>query len=267
MRAAAEHLSSITLELGGKSPAIVDETAKIKSAAQRIMWGKFLNAGQTCVAPDYVFVHKTIYEDFVTAVCNVWEKFYGESLQPKIGQIVNDKHWQRLTTMLDQAMDDGGKVVLGGQKDQDSNYLAPTVIGDVSLTSSIMKHEIFGPILPMITYENLDEVTSFIRKSDKPLAIYIFSYSRKNIQRVLMNTTSGGTCVNNVAIHLGNPHLPFGGVNASGIGAYHGFHGFKTFSHARAILYQGRFSGLSFIYPPYREWTKKLARCVTNIFS
>lgn len=267
MRAAAEHLSSITLELGGKSPAVVDETANIKSAAQRIMWGKFLNAGQTCVAPDYVVVHKTIYEDFVTAICNVWEKFYGESSQPKIGRIVNEKHWQRLTTILDQVIDDGGKVILGGQKEESSNYLAPTVVCDVSLTSPIMKQEIFGPILPIITYDNLDEVTSFIRKNDKPLAVYIFSYSRKNIRRVLMDTTSGGTCVNNVAIHLGNPHLPFGGINASGIGAYHGFYGFKTFSHARAILYQGRFSGLSFIYPPYREWTKKLARCVTNIFS
>ncbi|BBM83707.1 aldehyde dehydrogenase family protein [Candidatus Uabimicrobium amorphum] len=267
MRAAAENLSSITLELGGKSPAIVDKTASIKSAAQRIMWGKFLNAGQTCVAPDYVLVHKEVHEMFIAAVKNVWKKFYGESSRPEVGQIVSEKHWERLATMLDEVIADGGKVVLGGQRECNHNYLAPTIVRDVSLTASIMKQEIFGPILPIVTYESLDEVTSFICNNDKPLAVYIFSHSRGNIQRILTNTTSGGTCVNNVAIHLGNPHLPFGGVNASGIGNYHGFHGFKTFSHARSILYQGPFSGLSFIYPPYREWTKKLARCVTNIFS
>ncbi|WP_372368345.1 aldehyde dehydrogenase family protein [Candidatus Uabimicrobium sp. HlEnr_7] len=267
LAATANNLTSVTLELGGKSPAIVDKTANIKKAAERIVWGKFLNAGQTCVAPDYVFVDRKIQQQFCEAVMKTHEKFYGSAERPKIGNIVNTKHWQRLRGILDEEKQRGAKILLGGFSDETERYFSPTVICGVSLDSPIMEQEIFGPILPIIFYDNIENVSDFIRKKDKPLAIYLFSQLRANIRHIITNTTCGGTCINNVAIHLGNPYLPFGGVNTSGIGEYHGFFGFKTFSHGRSVLYQGRFSGLSFIYPPYNKWTEKLARSVTNIFS
>jgi len=265
MAAAARHLASITLELGGKSPAIVDATAELRAAARQIVWGKFLNAGQTCVAPDYVLVHASRQADFVAECRRALAALYGPSAADRAAatdlcRIVDDAHFERLARLLARTVAAGAAVAAGGETVPAERYLAPTILTGVTLDAPIMEEEIFGPILPVIAYEDLDEVLVRIRALGKPLALYLFTRERRTAERVLGSTTAGGTAVNATLTHYGNPHLPFGGVGASGQGSYHGLAGFRALSHERAVLWQGRPSLARFLFPPYRGPRHSLAR-------
>jgi aldehyde dehydrogenase (NAD+) len=257
MRAAAEHLTPVTLELGGKSPAIVSRKADIDLAARRIAWGKFLNAGQTCVAPDYVLVERPVHDELVAAIGKHVTEFYGTDVEASadFARIVNDSHFHRLEKLLHT-----GTVAVGGQSNADQRYIAPTVLTGVTRDDEVMGDEIFGPILPVIAVDSLDEAIAFVNADDKPLALYSFSEDGHENDRVLAGATSGGACVNGTIMHLSNPYLPFGGVGASGMGAYHGRFGFDTFSHQRAVHSRSTKLDPSMIYPPYTAAKQKLVR-------
>jgi len=263
MAAASRHLATVTLELGGKSPVIVDETADIRKAAERIVWGKFLNAGQTCVAPDYLLIHESRLEDFVEQSKRVVARRYGEGEEarrqsPDFCRIVNAEYCRTLAALVEESVRRGARVAFGGASAQDERYFAPTMLLGVREDSPIMQEEIFGPVLPVLTWRSLDEAIRIVQSRPKPLALYIFSRDRKNVQRVLSSTTAGGTCVNSLIIHLANPNLPFGGVGASGMGSYHGHFGFRALSHERAVLTQGFWDSLRFYYPPYTPRVRRL---------
>ncbi|MGK5084198.1 aldehyde dehydrogenase family protein [Bdellovibrionota bacterium FG-1] len=263
MQAAAKHLTPVTLELGGKSPVIVDETADICKAAQRIMWGKLINAGQTCVAPDYLLIHESKIAEFVSEAKKVIGKRYGETDEAQRAssdfcRLVSQGHLEGLKKVLDETLSQGAKLETGGFSNPEQRYLAPTLLSNVNEKSAIMKEEIFGPILPMITFKTLDEAIRIIQGKEKPLALYIFSSSTDSIEHVLQNTTAGGTCVNSLILHLANPDLPFGGVGNSGMGSYHGFFGFRALSHERAVLRQGCIDTLQLFYPPYTSRVRSL---------
>lgn len=255
MEAAAKNLSSVTLELGGKSPTVIDSTADLKKAAQKIAWGKLVNCGQTCIAPDYVLIQEQNADEFIGLYKGfVQEMFFmgDEKINPSsYGKIVNKSHFNRLKTLVDQAIADGARIDLGGKFDEKTQVISPVVLRQVQLESPVMTEEIFGPVLPVLTYKNLNEAIDIINQKPKPLALYIFSQSRKNIKDILGNTSSGGVCVNDVLIHIANPKLPFGGVNHSGLGSSHGFFGFKSFSHERAVVLQSKIDFSSLVYPPY----------------
>jgi aldehyde dehydrogenase (NAD+) len=262
MGAAAKHLTHVTLELGGKSPVIVDETADVKKAAQRIVWGKFINAGQSCVAPDYVVIHESLVESFIRHAKIVIAERYGADItaqteNPDYCRLISDEHQTKLLKLLEDSISGGAKVELGGTGNL-SRFIPPTLLTVVNDGNPIMNDEIFGPILPILTYRTLDSALDMVRKRHPPLALYIFSNNHRNIDRILKSTTAGGTCVNSLMIHLANPNLPFGGVGMSGMGNYHGFFGFKTFSHERAVLKQGHIDVLRALYPPYTPFRKKL---------
>jgi acyl-CoA reductase-like NAD-dependent aldehyde dehydrogenase len=249
MAAAAKHLTPVTLELGGKCPAIVCADAAIEQAAKRIAWGKFMNAGQTCVAPDIVFVQRRVRAAFVAALKNSLCEFYGEdaSRSPDYGRIVNARHFERLANYLHN-----GKILHGGEHDAKDLFLAPTILTDVSPASPVMQEEIFGPILPVLEFEQLDDVLTQLRGKPTPLALYVFTRDRTTETRVLAETRSGGVCVNDVVTHMIGTGLPFGGLGESGMGAYHGRAGFETFSHQRAVLRRATWLDLPFRYPPAR---------------
>lgn len=259
MRAAAEHLTPVTLELGGKSPCIVDKNANLEVAAKRIVWGKFFNAGQTCVAPDYLLVDKEIADEFCKKLVKTIKSFYGPD--PKESQdfarIINAKHFDRLVKALGDT-----DVLCGGENDRDNKYLAPTLVRGISEDHALMQEEIFGPILPILEVANLEEAIAFVGKRDKPLALYVFTEDKKVAQAVLSRTTSGGACVNEVIAHLSVPDLPFGGVGPSGMGAYHGKAGFEVFSHKKSVLHKSSRLDVPVRYPPYDEkkinWAKRL---------
>ncbi len=260
MTAAAKHLTSVTLELGGKSPTIVDETANIKLAARMIAWGKFGNNGQICIAPDYIFVHESKRAELTDALRNQLEEFYGSDPEASdsYARIVNERHFDRLKGYLDDAVAKGAKIVSGGETERDAKFIAPTLVENVALDSELMKNEIFGPVLPVFTYKNLDEPIEYIRLNEKPLALYIYSKNSSNIDRMIANTRAGGTCINNNDVHFFNNNLPFGGVNNSGIGKGHGKFGFEAFSNARGVLKQILPSGLQLMMPPYTDFKRKL---------
>ena len=256
MAAAAPQLASVTLELGGKSPAIIDASADIAHAARSIMWGKFVNAGQTCVAPDYAFVHESLAEPFLASCREVIAAFYGPSDDARKAsedycRIIDDVSWQRLKALLDAAVSAGAKIEIGGQVDAAQRYIAPTVLSRVTVDSPLMQEEIFGPVLPVLTFRHRHEIYEYLHTRPKPLAMYVFSSDDAGVQEVLSRTSAGGTVVNNCLMHLVNPSLPFGGSGESGFGSYHGRFGFETFSHARAVLVQGRFSLGHLFHPPY----------------
>lgn len=238
MHAAADHLTSVTLELGGKSPVIIDETANIDAAVKKITWGKLINCGQTCIAPDYVLVHESKREEFITKLVANIKKVFGENPQQSkdISHIINNRHFNRLKNVLNDAISKGAKVELGGQLDESDNYISPTILSNVSLNSKVMEEEIFGPILPVIGYKTENEVLSLINGKEKPLALYIFSAKGSKQDFWLNNTSAGGTCINDNLVHISQPNLPFGGVNNSGIGKSFGHFGFKEFSNERAVL-------------------------------
>ena len=254
MRAAAEHLTSVTLELGGKSPVIVDESADIESAAERLAWGKLLNGGQICVAPDYVLVHESRKDELLGALQRQMELHASgkDGKAPELTRIVNTRHHSRVKGLLDDALARGARVVTGGQSDAADCFIAPTVLTDVSLDSRLMHEEIFGPLLPVLSYRDLTQALELINAKPKPLALYVFSRIKANVERILRGTSAGGTTINHVMLHGLHPNLPFGGVNNSGIGKSGGFYGFQAFSNERAVLHQiSRFSFTHWAMPPY----------------
>ncbi|MBF0491769.1 MAG: aldehyde dehydrogenase family protein [Deltaproteobacteria bacterium] len=268
MEEASKNLTPVTLELGGKSPVVIDQTADIKKAAERILWGKFINAGQTCVAPDYVLIHENRVEDFVKEAISVIESRYGEKSKqadsPNFCRLVSDGALKTLKRLLDESVQKGATLAYGGQSNQDTRFLSPTLLTHVTNDSPIMREEIFGPILPLIAYRSLDDALSIIQKRDKPLALYIFSKDSNTVDYILKNTSAGGSCVNSLIIHLANPDLPFGGVGYSGMGNYHGFFGFRTFSHERAVLHQRCLDTLKMFYPPYTPKVRRIINLATK---
>jgi aldehyde dehydrogenase (NAD+) len=268
MRAAAEHLASVTLELGGKSPAIVDRSANVAQAAERIVWGKMVNAGQTCVAPDYVLVHEADAPAFLAAARDTIARFYGTGQAARMSgdfaRIVDRPAYDRLVRAMEETVAAGATVEAGGETDPEERYIAPTVLSGVREGMPIMREEIFGPILPVLTVRSMDEALAFVRARPKPLALYLFSRDRAVTERVLGGTTAGGTIVNHVICHLANPDLPFGGVGESGQGSYHGHHGFRAFSHERAVLHAGRWSLAPLYYPPYGPRMRRIANLMSR---
>ncbi len=246
--AAAANFTPVMLELGGKSPVIVDADADLKVAARRIVWGKFTNAGQTCVAPDYLLVHRAVREKLLNHIRAAVKEFYGDdpSQSPDYGRIVNMRHYERLCRLLS-----GGNLVCGGEKEPSIRYIAPTVLSDVAPESEIMEREIFGPILPVIEVSGLDDAVAVVNRREKPLALYYFGGKRSNFEKVAAMTSSGGACFNEVLMHLMSPALPFGGVGASGMGCYHGRYSFDAFSHYKPCLRKRTFPDWKLRYPPY----------------
>ena len=270
MAAAARHLASVTLELGGKSPAFVDESANVRDAAARITWGKFVNAGQTCVAPDYVLVAASRQQELVEALKARIAAQYGASAadraqSPDYCRIVDRGSAERLARVLREAVERGARVEIGGDVDVGGRYVAPTVLTNVGFDSPAMQAEIFGPILPVIPYRDVGEALAFVRSRPKPLALYVFAARRRAVERIVAGTTAGGTSVNHVLIHLANPDLPFGGVGDSGLGSYHGEHGFRAFSHERAVLVQGRPALTDRLVPPYRAGVRRLVALARRV--
>lgn len=268
MAAAAKNLSSVTLELGGKSPTIIDETADLKTSARRISWGKYFNSGQICIAPDYIFVHESVKDQFVEEAKKTIETFFGSqpSQSDDYTHIVNKGHTARLKNMIADAVAKGATVTTGGTSDEAANYIAPTILENCSPDSLVMTEEIFGPIMPIVTYKNQIEVVNHINAGEKPLALYIFSKSSKNISYFLNNTRAGGTCINNNALHFFNNDLPFGGSNNSGLGKSHGHFGFLEFSNARAIYKQHIPGALELLMPPYSNLKSKLIELTVKYF-
>jgi len=256
MQAAARYLTPVVLELGGKSPCIVDEGAAIKVAAKRIAWGKCINAGQTCIAPDYLFVHKSVREQLMKEIPIAIEEMYGKEIKSSsyFPRIVNDQAMERLQKLMKH-----GKIVYGGEVDVADRFIAPTIIGEIQPDFPIMQEEIFGPILPVMTFEHLDTVTDYINSQEKPLAFYYFGPS-KVAKKLLEKTSSGGGCINDTLIHIANHRLPFGGVGNSGMSRYHGKFSFLAFSHSRAIVTSRNWIDLPFRYPPFKlfKWVKKI---------
>lgn len=254
MESAAKNLTPVILELGGKSPCIVDAGVNIALAAKRIAWGKFVNAGQTCICPDYLLVHSSIKDVFLQAMKGAIRDLYGEnpSSSPDYGRIINKEQYERLVNLMEKQ-----NVYLGGQCNPGDRYIAPTILTDVSPDSAVMKEEIFGPIFPMITYTSIDEVIGFVNSRSKPLALYLFSENSNTHKEVLSKISFGGGCINDTLIHAGNPNLPFGGVGNSGMGSYHGKASFEAFSHRKSILKKSTWIDLKMRYAPYNS--KKLA--------
>ncbi|HCP47379.1 MAG TPA: aldehyde dehydrogenase family protein [Deltaproteobacteria bacterium] len=257
MEAAAKHLCPVTLELGGKSPAIVDRSVNLKVAARRIARGKFWNAGQTCIAPDYVLVHESMEAPFLDAMKKAIQSFYGTNPEASddFGRIINDRHFGRLTGLLE-----GQDVVAGGDVNAEARYIAPTVLKDVSPESPVMNEEIFGPILPVLSVADMDEAIGFINARPKPLALYLFTKSKSTQESVLSRTSSGGACVNETLFHFVPHDLPFGGVGGSGMGAYHGRFGFETFTHRKSVLNKSTAVDPPMAYPPFTESKQKWVR-------
>ena len=255
MAAAAKHLTPVTLELGGKSPCIIDADINLDHAAKRIAWGKFINAGQTCIAPDYLLIDRTVKAAFLEKLTAAIREFFGEEAaqSPDLSRIINQRQFDRLTALLDS-----GTTIVGGQTDASSRYIAPTVLDNVTWESPVMEDEIFGPILPVLTYDRLDDAIAQINARPKPLALYLFSRDQAKQQQVLTETSSGGVCLNDTVLHIGVPGLPFGGVGQSGMGSYHGKASFDTFSHYKSILKKTFWFDLDWRYAPYKA--SKLAQ-------
>ena len=261
--AAAKHLTPVTLELGGKSPCFIDETFNQTWGIKRLVWGKFTNAGQTCVAPDYILVDKKIKSKFVELFIKITKEHFGENPQqsPDFGRIINEKHFLRLKRFIDS-----GNVIMGGQTDINDLYIAPTLLDAVSVEDEVMNEEIFGPILPIIEYEKLDDAIKFVNSRNKPLALYIFSDDKMYQDKILKETSSGNASINECLMHVAQFELPFGGVGESGIGAYHGKLSFDTFSHLKGVLKKSTLSDLKQRFPPYTESGTKLIRKLINWF-
>ncbi|MCS6967251.1 MAG: aldehyde dehydrogenase family protein [Bernardetiaceae bacterium] len=273
MQAAAKHLASVTLELGGKSPVVVDETADLQDAAQKIIWGKLINCGQTCIAPDYVLVHRQHQEALISQMKNVIEQFYnsdgkGIANSTCYARIVNARHFHRIDQLITDALDKGAQIAVGGNTIAQERFIEPTILKQVTPDMKIMQEEIFGPVLPVLAYDQLSKAIEWINGLAKPLALYIFSKKKEHINRILQETSAGGTCINDCIVHLVNNQLPFGGVNHSGIGKTHGFYGFEAFSNARAVLRQRvGFTSVKALYPPYSSKTHRMLQLMRRFFA
>lgn len=257
MAAAANNLTPVTLELGGKSPVIVDESANIHVTARRIAWGKWLNAGQTCVAPDYILVNEKVRQPFLDELGKAINDFFGADPQTSesYGRIVSPRHFDRLKSLMT-----GGKVIIGGETNAESRYVAPTVLADVDMSSALMNEEIFGPLLPVLSINSTKQAIDFITARPHPLALYVFAENKSVVKEVLAKTTAGGVTVNGTLMHLTSPHLPFGGIGESGMGGYHGKSGVRLFQHMKPVLNRGTKLDPSLAYPPYTDKKAKLFR-------
>lgn len=257
MKKASENLTKVTLELGGKSPCIVDESANLKFAAKRIIWGKLLNSGQTCVAPDYLLVHKDIKNELLRLMKQTIFEFYGDRAleNPDYPKIIDEKSFYRLVSLME-----GQNIFTGGLYNSKSLKIEPTIINDVDFSNKIMKEEIFGPILPVIEYENIFEIIKKLQKMDKPLSMYIFSEDQNNIDRLTYDLSSGGVCINDTIMHITNPNLEFGGVGESGMGGYHGKFGFMNFSNRKSIMIRSNNIDIKLKYPPYSKGQENIIK-------
>lgn len=260
MSAASRYVTPVVLELGGKSPCIVEKSADIRLAAKRLAWGKYLNAGQTCVAPDYVVIDETIKDEFIHQLKFFINEMYGDALtNPDYPKIINDHHYERLMHLIVEEKDK-----IGGRGDEAVRKIEPTVFLESGFQDEIMKEEIFGPILPIITYKKLKDVLDIIKRRPHPLAFYMFSNNKKLVEKVLNYCEFGGGCINDVVMHLANHHLPFGGLESSGMGSYHGIQSFRTFSHAKSVLKNKVYMDIDLRYPPYTKRKLDLVRKLTK---
>jgi aldehyde dehydrogenase (NAD+) len=266
MGAAAKHLTSVTLELGGLNPVIIDEKANLKDAAKKLIWGKYLNCGQSCVSPNYVLVPETIAGQFKDELGKAYDKRFGTAPNPTndFARVVNANHYGRVKQLIDASVAEGAAVLRGGTFDETDNYVAPTIIDGITTSSTIFKEEIFGPVLPLMTYRKVDEAIQIINSNEKPLALYVFSKSRKFAKHILQNTSAGTSVVNDTTLQFIHPNLPFGGVNHSGIGKAHGEYGYKEFTNERALLKQLRgLTTAQLIYPPFGAFKRFVVKAVT----
>ena len=257
MEAATKRLTPVTLELGGKSPIIVDETANLPLAARRIAFGKVLNAGQTCVAPDYLMIEKSVEAPFIEEYKKALADFFPDGDMSGMVRIISDKHFERVCNILDNS----GSIAIGGARDAETRFIEPAVLTEVPIDSPAMQQEIFGPVLPVLPYEKLDDCIDFIRSRPKPLALYIFSENKMNQEKVLNSCSFGGGCINDTVIHLASSHMSFGGVGESGMGSYHGKKSFDTFTHYRSVLKQGKLD-VKLRYFPYKSGKEKITRMI-----
>lgn len=257
--AAADHLARCTLELGGKSPTVVMSSADLDTAAKRIIWGKFFNTGQTCIAPDYVLAQDSIHDALVSRMKQAIVDFFGEDPRksPDLGRIINDRHFARLEKLIDR-----DKVAHGGETDASERFIAPTILQDVTLDDAVMNEEIFGPILPVLKIRNVHEAETIIEQRPNPLALYLFTNEEEEERYVIERVSFGGGCVNNVVVHFSDMGIPFGGIGSSGLGAYHGKYGFDTFSHQKGVTKTGNFLDPSVKYPPYEGKLSVLRKLV-----
>jgi aldehyde dehydrogenase (NAD+) len=267
MTAAAKHLASVTLELGGKSPVIVDESANIAKATKSVIWGKFTNCGQTCIAPDHVYVHESRLPQFVDAARDAIAKMYGNPAQsPDYCRIINHRHFERVSRLIDDAAVRGAAILAGGERDEAQKFIAPTVLTGVGDDALVMQEEIFGPVLPVIPYRYLAEPIATINARPKPLALYVYAKDRARADRVLAETSAGGSCINAAVMQFGHDNLPFGGIGNSGLGNAHGFYGFRAFSHERAVL-EDKFSISPMLFPPYTARVKQMIKWTVRFFT
>lgn len=269
MAAAARTLASVTLELGGKSPTIIGPDADLRKAARNVAWGKFANNGQTCIAPDHVFVHRSVAGDFTAAINAEIERVYGATPQarrasPDYSRIVNQRHFARVSRLIDDATAKGAKILAGGERDEAQRFIAPTVLSKITPDMEVMREELFGPILPIIEYDDIATVIGEINDHPKPLALYVFARDRDFIESIIANTSSGAVGVNLTMVHYLHPNLPFGGVNNSGIGAAHGHYGFREFSHEKPVL-RDAFSMTHLLFPPYTDFVKRLINMTVKL--
>jgi len=249
-QSAAQFLTPVTLELGGKNPCIIDDSAELQFAAKRIVWGKFVNAGQTCIAPDYILIQANVKEKFISFLKDEITNAYGENpeLSPDFPRIIDKKNWFRLSEMLNES-----NIIFGGQTNDETRYIAPTIIDEPSENHLLMKGEIFGPLLPILAFENEDTIQKIISKYEKPLALYVFSKNSKFSRKIIQEYSFGGGCINDTMVHFANKRLPFGGVGHSGIGSYHGRFGFDTFTHKKSIVKKGNWIDIPIRYAPYKD--------------
>ena len=268
MKAASKNLASVTLELGGKSPVIIDKSANLKQAANTVAWIKHFNTGQTCIAPDYIFIEKSIKNAFIKHYKAALTSFYGNNAATSntYGRIINERHYKRLEGYLKDAKKQNAFFDIEGKCDASDKFIGPTVVSNLTEESLLLKEEIFGPILPIKTYDNLEEVITYLKTKDKPLALYIYAKRNKAIQYILKNTRAGGTGINNNGLHFSNHNLPFGGSNSSGIGKAHGIYSFKAFSNERAVLRQNHIGPIRLLSPPYTNFKEFVARFTVKWF-
>ena len=262
-KSASENLTSCTLELGGKSPVIIDHTADLKSAVEKIVWGKFINKGQTCVAPDYILIDRRIKDEFIKLLIEQIKLVFGKDTSEiqsnqNYPRIINGHHHNRLVEMVENAVSNGSSVIYGGKHDEENRFIEPTLILTSCRECKISEDEIFGPLLPIIEFKNIDDALEWVNSRNAALALYIFSRNNKTIKKITSKTVSGGVGINEVVLQFGHQHLPFGGVKHSGIGRSHGFFGFKEFSNERSYIKSGRINLLKLIYPPYTNFKKRI---------
>ncbi len=272
MEAASKHLTSVTLELGGKSPVIIDPTADLTDAAEKLAWGKFINAGQTCIAPDYIMAHRSIRSQFIDELRMAIDRLFddeglGMERSKAYARVINDHHYQRLSAMIKDAVDHGAQVEYGGETNEAECYIAPTVLSNLDPASKVLQEEIFGPILPVTDYDDLDQAIDYINQRPKPLALYVFSSDKSAQNRILKETSSGSAAVNDCVIQFMNPNLPFGGVSNSGFGKSHGETGFIAFSNQKSVLKQRQgMTSIKPVYPPYTDFAHKAIEMLIRYF-